>query len=224
MQHARVAMEFGISGMKQLIALIPAAANAFNGAKHPIVTCVFILVGTIIIIGAKMLFAAPFLAADAELRAARTQMELRQQQQHHAIELQLLKMSLVQPNLTTQATFGNTSFVITQTTAHSVPATAAALDGCAPPAGEALQKLGLGERSALTVDEAALVLEHINKELRDKFGASFQGAAADPASVAGEADRDGDTKVSRFELLLALPRLVRPAHWHNDLVHQIVKL
>ena len=42
--------------------------------------------------------------------------------------------------------------------------------------------------------------------------------------LVAEADHDGDGLVSRFELLLTLPLLVRPAHWHDGLAKQIVGL
>jgi len=51
-----------------------------------------------------------------------------------------------------------------------------------------------------------------------------QGAGAEPAALCADADTDGDGAMSRLELLLVLPKLVRPAHWRDELGAYIARL
>jgi hypothetical protein len=74
--------------------------------------------------------------------------------------------------------------------------------------------------------EATRIFTWINDDMRSALGSSYQGAATDPAALGDTADRDGDRAVSRLELLLALPSLVRPAYcyWSDELGAHVARL
>ena len=91
-------------------------------------------------------------------------------------------------------------------------------------AGDALVALGLSEQPALSSSDAARVYAHVNGELHGAIGPAYQGSAMSPDMLGSEADLNGDGSISRFELLIGLPKLVRPAHWRDGLGAYIIKV
>ena len=90
--------------------------------------------------------------------------------------------------------------------------------------GKALRALGVDSQSCIAHATAASVFQWVLARLADELGPSFQGAAASVGTLGHDADMDDDACVSRLELLIALPKLVRPANWHDGVGSYIVQL
>jgi hypothetical protein len=221
---ASAAVGIVFRSLRELISFVPATAKMFLAAGPAAnVTAAFLLLGTLIV-GMLLFCFYREHHRGAQLVLQHELQEAAAQKAHaRALQLKLLKCGTTERlNLT----LGDSTLPLAVERAEPPSPPPPAPPSPPPPApdGTALVALGLQSRRMLTEGECARVFGHVITSLRDEIGTAFQGAGVEPTALCATADVDGDAALSRLELLLALPQLVRPAHWRDELGAYIVRM
>ena len=88
--------------------------------------------------------------------------------------------------------------------------------------GAALVALGLTNRTTFSLSEGAKIYGWVGDSVVREVGKHYQGHAMSPLALAQLADLDGSGELSMFELWSGTPKLVRAAHWSEEIARQVV--